>query len=61
MIPGDINGDGTVNILDAIRLAEAFGSYPGHPRWNPLADINNDDVVNILDCILLAGHFGETV
>jgi parallel beta-helix repeat protein len=60
-IPGDINGDGTVNILDAIKLAGAFGSKPDDDNWNPNADINSDDSVNILDAIILAGNFGETV
>jgi len=60
-IQGDINGDGTVNILDAIRLAGAFGAEPGDQNWNPNADINGDGRVNILDAIILAGHFGETV
>jgi hypothetical protein len=57
---GDLNFDGTVNILDAIILANAFMAKPGMPNWNPLADLNNDGVVNILDAIILASHFGET-
>jgi hypothetical protein len=52
-ILGDINGDGTVNVLDAIVLASAFGSTPQDKNWNPLADLNDDGVVNILDAILL--------
>jgi hypothetical protein len=56
-IPGDINGDGTVNILDAIMLSNAFFARPGDSNWNPNADINGDGVVNILDAILLANHF----
>ena len=58
---GDINDDGTVNILDAIILAGSFGSEPDDQNWNPNADINGDAVVNILDAIILASHFGETV
>jgi len=58
-IPGDINSDQRVNILDAILLAKSFGSGPGAPNWNPNADINNDNAVNILDAIILAGHFGQ--
>jgi hypothetical protein len=58
-IPGDVNVDLKVNVLDAIILSGAFGSFPGHPRWNPNADINGDGRVNILDAIILAGHFGE--
>jgi hypothetical protein len=69
-IPGDLNGDGTVNILDSIILANAFLShgpnydYPGEPaspNWNPNADLNGDNVVNILDAILLAENFGITI
>jgi len=69
-IPGDINGNGTVNILDAILLASMFGShgpnydYPGEPaspNWNPNADLNGDNVVNMLDAILLANNFGQSI
>jgi hypothetical protein len=54
-----LNQDGIVNILDAIQAASAFGSYPGHPKWNEQADINRDGVVNILDVIILANNFGK--
>ena len=60
-IPGDLNGDGTVNILDSILLANAFLSTPTSPNWNPNADLNGDGVVNILDAILLAENFGITI
>ena len=59
-ILGDINGDGTVNILDCIIASAAFGTREGHPRWNPWADLNRDGVVNILDMIILAGRFGKS-
>jgi hypothetical protein len=56
-IPGDINGDGTVNILDAIILSNAFLATPGSSNWNSNADINGDGVVNILDSIILGQYF----
>ena len=59
-IPGDVNGDNTVNILDAIILAGTFGSSINKPDYNPNADINCDGRVNILDAIILAQHFGQT-
>ena len=59
-IPGDINGDRRVNVLDAILIANSFNSKPGDANWNPNADINCDDKVNILDCIVLANHFGQS-
>ena len=56
-IPGDINGDSIVNILDAIKLGISFLATPDKPNWNPNADINDDGIVNILDAIILADHF----
>ncbi|MGA3191817.1 MAG: cohesin domain-containing protein [Candidatus Bathyarchaeia archaeon] len=58
---GDLNGDHVVNILDAVILANAFGSSPGAANWNALADLNHDNTINILDSILLANNFGQTV
>jgi len=66
-IPGDINADQKVNILDCIILANHFGHTNGNghapstKEWMAClnSDINNDNRVNILDCIILAGHFGE--
>jgi len=66
-IPGDINADLKVNILDCIIIANHFGHANGNghtpdtKEWKDClnSDINNDNRVNILDCIILAGHFGE--
>ena len=58
--PGNINNDGIVDIYDAIILANAFGSSPGDPSWNPDADITGDDhIIDIYDAILLATDFGS--
>jgi outer membrane protein assembly factor BamB len=61
-IPGDLNGDGMVNILDAILFANHFYETPSMPGWNhggANADINGDNVVDILDAIILARHFNQ--
>jgi len=60
VIPGDVNRDGIVNILDGVIIAVAFGSRPGDPKWNPIADIITDNIINIQDILLWAIHFGET-
>jgi len=59
-MPGDINADNTVNILDIVRVALAFGAVPANPNWDPNADINGDKVINIVDIVIVALHFGET-
>lgn len=59
-IPGDIKGDGVVDIYDAILLSGAYNSKPGSPSWKPNADINDDNIVDIYDAITLAGNYGKT-
>jgi hypothetical protein len=60
-IPGDVNGDGSVNIYDAITFAGSFNSVPDSSSWNANADINCDNVVDIYDAILLSANFGRTI
>ena len=55
----DVNGDGTVDIYDAILLSGAYNSTPGSTRWDPNADINGDFTVDIYDAIILAGHYNQ--
>jgi hypothetical protein len=57
--PYDINKDGKIDILDLGIVAQAFGSYPGHPRWNADADVNDDGYVDLIDVAIVAAHFGE--
>jgi len=59
-IPGDLNGDGVVNILDISIVAQAFGTKPGDLKWNTIADVDNNGVVNIIDIALVAKCFGRT-
>ena len=46
----DLNGDGQVNILDLVLVAQNFGQ--AHPQ----ADLNGDGTVNIFDLITVAQH-----
>lgn len=55
----DLNGDGKVNIQDLHVFAQAFGSYPGHPRWDSRADMNGDGKASILDALLIAMKFHD--
>ena len=45
----DVNGDGTVNILDLVAIANAFGK--------DAPDVNGDGTVNILDLVAVANAF----
>ena len=45
----DVNGDGTVNILDLVAVASGFGT--------DAPDVNGDGVVNILDLVAVANTY----
>ena len=45
----DVNGDGTVNILDLVIVANALGEAA--------PDLNGDGTVNVLDLVLVANSF----
>ena len=49
MNSADINGDGIVNILDLVIVANAFGK--------DTPDINGDGTVNVLDLVIVANAF----
>lgn len=55
----DVNGDGIIDLKDVFRVALAFGSFPGHPAWDPACDFNKDDKVDLKDYFPVALHYGE--
>ena len=57
----DVNGDEIVDVFDVVTVAEAFGSIPGDPNWNPAADLVQDEVIDIFDVVIVAGNFGRIV
>ena len=50
--PADVNGDGAVNILDLVVVAQAFG------KDGLQGDVNGDGVVNVFDLVFVAGAIG---
>ena len=49
--PTDVNGDGKVNVLDLVQVANGFGKSAPDP--------NGDGVVNILDLVFVAQQFSQ--
>lgn len=58
-VMGDVNGNGEVNVLDAVIMALAWGATPSDPQWNIRADINHDGEINVLDGVRIGLHWGE--
>jgi len=57
----DLNGDGTVNILDISIVALAFGTKEGDTNYDPIADLDNNKEINIIDVSIVAMDYGKTV
>lgn len=55
--PVDVNGDGSVNILDLVFVASQFGAPV--TAANEAADVNGDGTINILDLTRIAQNFGK--
>ena len=54
--PPDVNGDGSVNVLDLLVIVSKFGDTGTHIA----TDISGDGVVDIMDLVLVAGMFQDT-
>jgi len=58
VIPGDINLDYKIDIIDISFLARLFGSTENSPNWNETADIISDGQIDIKDVSFVAKNFG---
>ncbi len=60
--PADIDGDGTVGILDMILVARRFGLLTASKSGGSVnEDINGDGIVNITDLVLVAQEIAAPV
>jgi hypothetical protein len=54
---GDVDGNGTVNIIDALRIAHhAVGLRPLEGEALAVADVNADEEVDIVDALTIAQY-----
>ena len=50
-IPGDANGDGTVNVTDIVEIVNAILGKPSANFNKEAADVNGDGEVNVTDIV----------
>jgi len=58
-IPGDVDDNGFVNILDLATIGVVFGTRMGEPRYNVDADINHDGVIDVSDLAITGRNYGK--
>jgi branched-chain amino acid transport system substrate-binding protein len=56
----DVNYDGKVRVDDVLAASMAFGSDPGHDRWQRRIDVTNDYKIRVDDILAIALDFGNT-
>ncbi len=53
---GDLNGDGTVDVLDLLELLGSWGPCPNPPLECP-ADLDANGTVDVLDLLIILAHW----
>lgn len=56
--PGDVDGDGDVDVSDLGALLAAFQTCQGDPAFDARADFNSDGCVDLTDLGTLLAHYG---
>lgn len=56
--PGDVDGDGDVDLTDLAVLLSSFGTCAGDAGFTPAADFDGSGCVELGDLAILLGNFG---
>jgi hypothetical protein len=58
-IPGDLDCDCEVDIMDIMLVASIWHTAAGDPDFNPDYDLDGNSRIDIVDIMLVAVHWGE--
>ena len=57
-IPGDVDGDGDVDLTDLATLLAAYGTCDGDPGYNAAADLDDSGCIDLSDLATLLSNYG---
>lgn len=59
-VPGNVDGDGFVTVLDLLAVLNAFGTTAGQPGYDPRSDLDSSGTIDMTDLLRVVTHFGWT-
>jgi hypothetical protein len=59
-IPGDVDGDGDVDIYDAVKITSIYSSEIGDLDYKPNSDMNADGVIDNYDVAICTSHYRQS-
>ncbi len=60
LLPGDIDGNGAINMSDIIEMAQSFNKVNTDPLFDSTVDFNGDSAINMNDIMIVAAYFNKT-
>jgi hypothetical protein len=56
--PGDVDGDGDVDIYDIVKICACYGLKEGDPQYDGNCDIDGDGDIDIYDIVIICSYYG---
>ena len=58
-IPGDMDGDCDVDVVDIMIVASRWNAVEGEERYDPACDLDDDGDIDVVDIMIVAAHWGD--
>jgi hypothetical protein len=58
--PGDLDGNGSVDVADIMQVANRWRMTDEDPDWEARYDLNGDGIITVVDIMLVVAHWGES-